>query len=535
MRKTKYDQDSASKASYLNQDVGTFPVPAPVGGWNTLSPLANMEPQYAVNLDNFVPRPGWVELRGGFQVTNAAVASAPIETLMTYRPTNGTERLFAGSGSVIYEVSTPGAATIAKSALLGPARWQYVNMTVPGGSSYISVVNGTNPPLLFDGTVWTNPVITGVTTTPNNFILPILHMNRLWYVEKDSTRVWYLPTQAIAGAANVVDVGALLTKGGYVQSMGTWTVDGGNGPNALLVILSSKGQAVIYQGTDPANAAAFNLVGVYSLPSPIGRRCIRQIGSDLAIITIEGLIPISKALPFNPSSQRSTAFTNIIQTAVLNASQLYRQNFGWECALFPAQTLMILNIPTVENATEIQYVTNTITGAWCSFSGWNACTFETFNEKLYFGDPNGNVCQAYYGRLDGTANIVADCECAFNFFKEPGRLKNMTLVRPYLVVDGTVLPTISVEVDFSNNNQDAQAITIISPASQWDVSLWDQGLWGGVALPQANWQSVNTLGTALAIRMKINYGGALLGTSNADLPILQIVAFETVLQMGGPV
>ncbi|WP_230681797.1 hypothetical protein, partial [Streptococcus pneumoniae] len=41
-------------------------IPAPVGGWDAQSPLANMPPENAVILDNFIPRAGYVELRRGF-------------------------------------------------------------------------------------------------------------------------------------------------------------------------------------------------------------------------------------------------------------------------------------------------------------------------------------------------------------------------------------------------------------------------------------------------------------------------------------
>ena len=41
-----------------------MPIPAPVGGWDAINPLANMDPKYAPILINWVPpRTGWIELR----------------------------------------------------------------------------------------------------------------------------------------------------------------------------------------------------------------------------------------------------------------------------------------------------------------------------------------------------------------------------------------------------------------------------------------------------------------------------------------
>ena len=60
-----YKQIHNAKESYFLQEVKPVSIPAPVGGWDGISPLANMKPEFAVTLENIVPRPGWVELRGG--------------------------------------------------------------------------------------------------------------------------------------------------------------------------------------------------------------------------------------------------------------------------------------------------------------------------------------------------------------------------------------------------------------------------------------------------------------------------------------
>jgi len=43
-------------------------VAAPVGGWNSKTPLANMDPLSAVQLKNWFPQPGYVEVRKGYKV-----------------------------------------------------------------------------------------------------------------------------------------------------------------------------------------------------------------------------------------------------------------------------------------------------------------------------------------------------------------------------------------------------------------------------------------------------------------------------------
>lgn len=549
----------SGKTPYLEQDVETKVVPAPTGGWDAISPLAAMEPKYAVVLDNWVTRPGWVEIRGGFNAWVQGLSSgAPVESLLVYRPPNGVERLFAAVSTRIYECSSYGIATIALSGLQN-ARWQYVNFTPALSSSYLLLVNGVDNYTAYDGTTWSNPSISGVSASQ---VIGInIHKRRVWFIRNQSTIVYFLATDAIAGAATGIDLGALMSMGGFVTAMATWTVDGGNGPDDLAVFITNKGQCIIYKGTDPNNANAWALVGVFDLPSAIGRRCFSKIGSELAIITLQGLLPISQALPFDPSSVRSVAFTNRIQNAMLMAAQNARDNFGWEVITFPGQSLILMNVPVTEGVLQHQYVMNALNGSWCRFIGWNANCMAVFNESLFFGGNDGSVNLAYAGALDLVSPIEADMKCAFNYFDQPGRVKNMSMLRPMLVADGVLTPTLSIDVDFGDISP-AATVTIISPSGAvWDVSLWDGSLWAAGAAPVSNWLSVTGLGTALAIRMKVNIAGGsgggslqsqsvfdtgvfdtmvfdgngVITKSGAGVPILQAQLFEAVLNYGGPI
>ena len=210
--------------------------------------------------------------------------------------------------------------------------------------------------------------------------------DRLWYLLNQSTVIAYMPVGTISGAiTGTLDFGQLFSKGGYLMAMADWTIDGGNGPQDYTTFISSRGQIAIFSGTDPTSSTAWNLVGVFNASPPIGRRCVTQIGSDVAIITIAGVLPISQLLPFDPSADRSVAITTRIQNAMAQATAAGLDNFGWEITTFPAETLLILNVPVSENVTQQQFVMNTLTGAWCQFVGWDSNCFAIFNDLLYWG------------------------------------------------------------------------------------------------------------------------------------------------------
>jgi hypothetical protein len=94
--------------------------------------------------------------------------------------------------------------------------------------------------------------------------------------------------------------------------MANWNIDGGLGADDYAAFLSSQGEVALYKGTDPASSTTWALQGVYWLGSPIGRRCFVQYGSDVAVISQDGLLPLSKELPQNRINSNVVALTDTI-------------------------------------------------------------------------------------------------------------------------------------------------------------------------------------------------------------------------------
>lgn len=549
MRKAKTND----KVSFLAPDVTTKVIPAPTDGWDAISPLAEMDPKRAPILDNWIPRPGYVEIRGGYAPFSSTLGTSPVETLMVYRsPTD--EKLFAASSSKIYDVSSgidPG--TVAVSSLTN-ARWQYVNFTPGGGTNVIQCVNGADQLQQYNGTAWSVPVITGL---PGGSSAGIININaqkrRLWYIMKNSSVAAFMATDATSGAvAGTLDLGALWGKGGYLVGMGAWTIDGGSGPQDYALFISSRGQVTIYSGVDPTDSTDWHLVGTFDISPPIGRRCMTRLGSDVAIITQQGLIPISQALPFDPSADRSVALTARIQNAMAVAALNGVDLFGWQFISYPSQQLGFLNVPLSENSQSCQFVINALTGGWCRFTGWNANCFEIYNNNLYWGGNEGQINQGYVGGQDWTASIDADMQCAYNWLDDPGRTKRMTMIQPLMTIGGTVTPTLAIDVDFEASNISAPIVTL-GGTVLWDTAVWDAAVWPTSTINFKQWLSVNAIGHAMAIRMKVNINTqpdeSLIGEFDVGLfdfslfdnffstsiPILRVNVFNSISESGGSI
>jgi hypothetical protein len=312
------------------------------------------------------------------------------------------------------------------------------------------------------------------------------------------------------------------------MATGTWTIDGGLGPSDYFAAISSRGQLSLYSGTDPSNANAWQLVGTFDFPPPLGRRCFCRMGSDLWMVSLEGVIPVSQGLPFDPSAVRSVAITTRIQNAMLQAAASYQNNFGWEMLSFSREGLSILNVPISENSEQQQFVTNTLTGAWCRFTNWNFNTFTIFNDYLYAGDNVGNVHQAYTGIADSVSAIPMTMQCAYNYFDNPARLKHITMVQPFLVTSGDLTPSIAIAADFNPAGIATPAIiSIAGRGSHWDVDYWDAAYFAASDFSLTQWLSAAGIGRALSIQMALNVApSGAGGTSIMDTGVFDTAVFD---------
>jgi hypothetical protein len=496
-------------------------LPAPVGGWNARDALANMAPTDAVTLDNLFPGVSSVSLRGGWQ-PHATGISGQVETLMTYNG-GATDKMFAIAQGSIYDVTTAGAVGAAAVSGLTNSRWEYVNITTAGGS-YLYAANGVDAPELYDGSTWTaitgasSPAITGVTTTTLH--CPTLFKNRMWFIQADTLKAWYLPTASVGGAANALDLSSVARMGGKLIAMATWTIDAGYGVDDNLVFITDQGEIIVYRGTDPSSASTWALIGVWQVGAPISRRCVTKYGGDLLILTLDGLIPMASALQSSRLDPQ-VALSDKIQGAFAAATRTYKGNFGWGLIYNPLNNALIVNIPA-GTGTQQQFVMNNITKAWCRFTGWYANCWTLLNDTPYFGT-DGVVAQAWTAGTGATSYadngsaIATRALQAFNYFETRGVIKYFTRGRPTIYSNGQPAISIGVNVDF-------QTADIVGPLSfsptaygLWDVGLWDQALWGSDTVVSNNFVGLQGIGYCAAVNFNSSSKNLTLEWASTDI------------------
>ncbi len=501
------------------------PLPIPTGGWNTNAPLTAAPPDSAIVMDNFFPQAAFVELRRGFAEHCDTTNANPVESLMPYHSADGlTDALFAAAGSVIYDVTTSTPASDVTGLL--NSRFQHVQFATSGGA-FLLCANGQDPVQMYNGSAWSEPAYTGMTS--EDVIDITSHLNRLWFVEKESTNAYFLPTGQVAGQARVFPLGGQFRHGGRLLKIISWQLEGEGGGNDLLVFLSDRGEVVVFAGTDPTNSATWAKKGSYTIGTPIGQRCALQLGGDVGVICVDGVVPLSQALVIERSASARIALTANIQPTMAESARLYADNFGWELISYPRGTRAILNVPAVENNTIFQYVMNTVTGAWCRFRNHNANCWAILRDQIYFGTDDGLVYEADIGGNDNDMPIEADMITAFHDLGNRGIVKHFPMVRPLLTSASAVVPGIGVNVDFELTAEVEAQQTQLDALAAWDVSEWDVAVWPADSFLIKDWQSVAAKpGSTVSVRLKVS---AIL--EGSDESLLRLNALDILHSPGG--
>lgn len=528
--KTRYSPFIANGTGDIKR---TASIPAPVQGWDTKSGLAQMPPNHAVQMDNWIPRTGWIEVRRGYvaHATGVGTASDPVESLMTYNTPSGQTELYAVAGDTIYDVTNAGAATPTTVTGLSNAKWQFTNFTNESSAqNYLICGNGADNAKIYDGSSWADWNVTIPGYSKADVIQPHTHQGRAWAVLNNSNEVAYWPLGAISGAGTIFPLGTFMGRGGYVMAMTSWTVDTRQTVSDYAAFITNVGQVIVFMGSDPDSNWA--LVGVYDIGPPIGRRCFEKIAGDVAVLCIDGLLPLSQMLATDRSVQSNVSLTNWIAGAMLQATNNYSQNFGWQIISYPKGNLAIINIPQVENNTSVQFVMETNTKGWCRFLGIDANVWavkEGTDNTVFFGGNDGTVYQFDVGSGDDDMAISATVQTAFNYHGTRGQLKNWTLIRPIITSDGSLLPGVGLNTDYGTGAFVSLPTAVASTGATWDVSLWDVALWPQEGLTSADWQTISGTGQCCSVITSVQT----LANGTANGVLLQLNGWDMAFEAGG--
>ena len=496
--------------------------PAPTGGWDTRENIADMPEDRAVTMDNWFPDSSVCTTRRGYKAHLTGLTKA-VKTLIDYQPESGSSKLFAASDGKLYNATSAGAAGAAAASGFTEDKWQFVNIGTSGGR-FIFACNGADTAQIYDGSSWANSTLTGPTL--NKLVWCNAHQRRLWVGEKNSLSAWYGGTNAITGAFTEFPMYGIATKGGYIMGMATWTRDAGQGQDDVAVFVTSEGEAIVYNGTDPSDVATWSLVGVFQIGKPIGRKFFAKAGGDLILITEDGFLSAAKMLVTDRTQAQKAAISEQINSAVNRAIRFYKANEGWQPVLYPRGTMMFVNVP-VDSLTAHQYVFNTLTKSPCRFLNQNAASWAVFNDGLYFGGFDGVVYEADTGTTDDGDQIICNMIPAFSYFNSHGVLKKFNMAEIVFQSSNPVYASVDLSTDFNASSSSGTPSYIGGEVGggEWDSGLWDDATWASDTVIVKSWKSTPGIGRAATIRIRVDN----------DTDQVSFVAANYAFERGGPI
>lgn len=490
---------------------------SPTGGWNVFSSLDNMAEGDAVILDNFFPETSYCRLRRGYTEFCATGETDPVQTLFEYNG-GAASKLLAAAGGAIYDVTSGTASSLTTGK--GSDIWSYTNYASAAGKFILAANDsGADKPIVYDGSTIANVVVTGVTDTELSQVH--LYAERVFYVKRNTLEVWYTTAGAYQGALTKFDFGPICKRGGSIANVSTWTRDNGfGGSDDLFVVVTTKGEVLLYNGTNPGDPAAWSMLGRFVVGEPVaGPRCVVSTGPDMLLICEDGFQPLTQYLQLGETRAAVTNLAVKIGNAASDAVRAYKTNAGWQGFLYPAGTALMINIPVDPTAgTFYQYTVNTTTGAWCRYLGLNAYCWAKMATRPYFGGADGKVYLWDTGASDNGANITGEICTAFKYAGARGVQKRFTMARPVLQTNGNLAYSMGVGIDFDVSGV-LQTINSNYPAGGlWGTGLWGSTLWGlGNTSLFKRWVGVSGLGFAAAVRLKISTGSVSVNVNSFDL------------------
>lgn len=517
-----YPVNASKRRPKSQQSAQLAPFLAPSGGVNAISNLAGMPTDDCVYSYNMVPGQYGLNTRDGYIEWCTNVGTGGVNTVIPYSGSTEVEdTLFACAANGIYDVS---ASTNAPPLMIafpvmsdesGFGIWQ--TTTNAAGAKFLCYCDEENGYYVYTESAGTWAKITmgaGATQVsgvdPATFAFVMSWKNRLWFIQKNTGTAWYLAAGALFGAATKFEFGNKFKYGGTLKGLYNWTVDGGIGVDDYLVGVSSAGDVIVYQGTDPSVATSIDQRGTYYIgPPPAGRRIAGAFGGDLFLLSSYGLIPITKLLSGQTVTETNIFVSAKITPLINTQMALSRTTLGWEVKFDPTHTVLIISSPKQASQDYLQFAQSTDTKGWGVYRKLPYITGDSWQGLFYTGD-DANRVLVHTGPLDNVLfnsassgdQVEWSLLTSFNDLGTPAQNKVAQFIRPTFIAERA--PGYSVKAIYDYNLIESTDVPV--PATPfgdlWDIGIWDSAIWGGQFVTTNLLNGGSGMGRSVAIAIK---------------------------------
>lgn len=419
--------------------------------------------------------------------------------------------------------------------------WRQAAATETTGQLYLTDVTGTfvDDDVLTGSTAGSAVAIGGPevaapgvdfgTLTSADMAFVWAYRNRLYFCQKNSLSAWYLPVDSIGGTATEFPMGGIFSNGGSLMFGQRWSLESGGegGLSEQNIFVTTEGEVAIFQGTSPDEAATWNLVGIYRIGAPLGKRAYIRGGGDLAIATTVGLVPLSKAISLDVTALNVASVSYKVADAWTEAVDL-RGEQDWQAMVWPEKKMAVIALPDMIGGSEpVMFVSNTETGAWGRYRNWQGLCLAVYGGQLYFGSPEGKIFQAEAGGLDDGETYSGAVAPLFDDLGFSAGIKVGQVARARVRAATQVTDRVDVLSDFNLSLPPAPDATPVFSSNEWGSGIWGQSTWNAAQPNVINqgWRSAGVIGYAIAPCYQV--------TSGAPAPLdVEVIDFETLYTVG---
>lgn len=520
-------------------------LPAPIRGLVETENWAYTKPGSAVMLVNWLPTTKGLKLRGGTE--RWAVLPAPVEPVRSgFEYVSGAnERMFCATATRLFDISftdnpieVTGIGTITDGNF---CPCQFANM----GGDWLLIANDAGDYIRrYDGTTWEylNPAgaaankivvhpdfLTGTPLDEGKGLTYVWkYRNRLFFIQGGSMTAWFLPLNAVGGQLKPIPLSGAAKRGGSLLFGASWSASAGDGLSEKCVFGTDQGELLVFVGTDPETAANWRQEGRYDISKPLGKNGHQQLGGDVLVVTVDGVVPISAAMQKDVSALSLAAITYSIEPTWMR--ELVRKDtYPWNIVKWDEGNVLFVNFPggaLDKPQQQTVAASNLHTGAWAIYTGWDAMCFMKLRGSLFFGTQDGKILQvestgyddAHWDEtLERYVGVPYTCTMVggWEMFQVPPNQVTWLQARTAFFSSARepFQPQLSALVDYSFNKMPPPPNAGPDPGlyEVWDQGLWDQMRWDQPAAPPVParttmWVSIGKTGFSHAPVCQVTVG-----------------------------
>jgi hypothetical protein len=408
-------------------------------------------------------------------------------------------KMFAGNATKLYDVTVPTPVLIKSGQTSG--NYSAAQLANASGNWMIVVNEAGDAPLRFNGTTWetadpfaSNP-ITGPVGTPvvagHGLGFVWKYRRRLFFIGAGTMSAWYLSTNdAVGGALLEIPLAGAAALGGKLTWGATWSMDAGDGLDEKCIFGTDQGEVLIFTGTDPGNAANWRQEGRYFISAPLGMNAHLQVGGDMLVATVQGIVPLSQAITKSSGQLDLALLTRTIEP-MWHDEVAAKRSWAWSMKAWDDYSAIFVTTPGDAPGQRHCLLAHETTGAWARYVGWDATCFARMRADMYFGTQDGWVMQAERTGRDDVFDpsrqammavpYVATLVGGWEMFGAPANTIVWHQARAAFrsAWGEPFQPQLSATVDY--------VVTLPTPPAAGNdpglLDVWDQGVWG----PDAPW------------------------------------------------